>query len=153
MQQVCLQGLKKMSNIDSTQLELAEATLAHLDQQARVFDPQKAKLAAALLRDLSEQVDAKEKELVELKEKVAAYSKQDSCLDLANEMAELGHIGKDFEFIKKKAASLRNQDLEVVREAIKLAQDKFSSVGDELSDGVRSTGVDAITAAIFGDLG
>ena len=143
-----------MSNvIDKTQLDLAEATLVHLDKQANVLDPQKAKLAAALLRDLSYKLEVTENENIELKEKLAAYSNYDECLDLAHELSELGHTGKDFEAIKKKAASLRKQDLNIVREAVKLAQDKFSSVGDELSDGTGHGNLDQITAAILGDLG
>lgn len=139
-----------MSKINSAQVQtkLAESTIRHLDTQVDLLDPGKAKLAAAILRELYAENDTLKKVNTELKTKVAELSRYDECLSLAQEMASLGYVEDNFNAIKEKASELRVKDLEAVREGIKLAHDKFASVSDSVSEKANG-GTDPLTAEIM----
>lgn len=139
-----------MSNKNSAEgtVKLAESAIQLFNKQTNLLDPSKAKLAAAVLRDLYADNLTLKKENTELKTKVAEFNKYEECLALAQEMAGLGYVEDNFNAIKEKAAELRVKNLQAVREGMQLAHDKFAAVSDSVSDRVNEQS-DPLSAAIL----
>lgn len=115
------------------------------------LDPTMAKLAAKIILDQEARIAELEKDASNASNELLRLRREKECLKIAHKLAEIGRISSDFTSISEKADSLAESDknLEVVKEAIDVAQNNFD-LGHVDESTPSSGGYDAITEALMG---
>lgn len=110
------------------------------------LSPELAKMASTAIRKLAEKTTKLSAENAELLDKVATLEEERDCRRLAADMAEKGLI--DINDVEKTAASLKGQDLEVVKQAMTWRTPESLTIGEPTSTSMGAgDDVDPITRA------
>jgi hypothetical protein len=114
------------------------------------LSPELAKMASQAIRELHQENTKLSSEQAELREKVATLEKERDCRRLAADMAERGLI--DVNDVDKTASSLKEEDLEVVKQAMTWRTPENLTIGEPTSSSmVAGDDVDPIVRCLLED--
>lgn len=114
------------------------------------LDPTKAKLAAKIMRKQQAELSSATEKIAELSKDLDLMKRHQDCVKIAHQMSEKGIIPRDFGSILEKAESLSASDtkLEVIKEAMEMAQSNFELGSPDKNKSVGGR-ADAITEVLM----